>query len=105
MEPIIRKIIKLIFEFMSLNLFLNWQIGHLIVAEFERSISADEVDEFVSILDKEEQLKDTTRLEGLSDVHKIQYGLRKSLIQRYFGTINGKPIEINSNMGKFLFLQ
>jgi hypothetical protein len=76
------------------KLFSKLKIGHTILANFERSLSAEEVGEFVSILDKEGRFKDTEGIDKLSDVQKIQYGgLWKSLIQTYVETINSKPIE------------
>lgn len=79
------------------KLFSKLKIGHTILANFERSLSAEEVGEFVSILDKEGRFKDTEGIDKLSDVQKMQYELWKSLIQTYVETINSKPIEYLRN--------
>jgi hypothetical protein len=79
------------------KLFSKLKIGHTILAKFERSLSADGVVEFVSIFYKKWSLKDTTGIDKLSDVQKMQYELWKSLIQTYVETINSKPIEYLRN--------
>ena len=69
---------------------MNFKIGHVILAEFERTISNEYISRFVSILEHEENTEIPTGLELLNGITKLQYGLWKGLVQKYFGNISSK---------------
>ncbi len=71
---------------------LKRKIGHAILSEFESSLSACEIDQFVSILTQEKNSENITGLENLSENDKMKYSLWKGLIQRYFGNISSKSM-------------
>ena len=71
-----------------LNSIFNFKIGHVILAEFERTISNEDISRFVSILEQEENTGIPTGLELLNEITKLQYGLWKGLVQKYFGNIS-----------------